>query len=209
MHRLPMGRDMNSSLSRIRSTLALLLGLAGLFTPGLAAQEHAPLPESLTTARTIHLINDSGDLKAYDVFFKELSKWGRFGVVQSREAADLVAVLTSSATYSLTIGTATAATTAGVTTSRQRDFRAQHISTSQDLRGKDSRAGMVGFNREVDRQRPCPVKACREPEEARSQGQVRSFGHVSERLLVSAGRSTSLVATRSPVTTLPRAAAEC
>jgi hypothetical protein len=34
------------------------------------AQEHAPLPDSLVSAETVYLVNDSGDLKAYDTFLR-------------------------------------------------------------------------------------------------------------------------------------------
>ena len=98
------------------SRLLLTVGAILLSGAGVSVQEHAPLPENLVSARTIYLINDSGDLKAYDTFFKELNKWGRFKVVTSREAADVVAVLTSTATYALTIGTATAVSSGTVTT---------------------------------------------------------------------------------------------
>jgi hypothetical protein len=81
---------MRNNLARIA-----LVGTVSLFAPGLAAQDHAPLPERLIAARTIYLINDSGDLKAYDAFFRELTKWRRFKVVASRDTVDVVAVLTS------------------------------------------------------------------------------------------------------------------
>lgn len=91
-------------------TVAIVEGSAGLY-----GQDHAPLPANLVAARTIYLINDSGDRKAYDTFHREPTEWGRFKVVTSRDAADVVAVLTSSATYALTIGSATAVTS-GTTT---------------------------------------------------------------------------------------------
>lgn len=50
----------------------------------LFAQRHAPLPEKLISAQRIYLINDSGDLKAYDKFFSELKKWGRFTIGSRR-----------------------------------------------------------------------------------------------------------------------------
>ena len=97
-------------MSRLR-----LLAVVLLLTTGLSAQEHAPLPDTLVSANTVYLINDSGDLKAYDAFYKQLTKWGRLKVVSSRDAADVVAVLTSSASYTLAIGTGTAVTSGNVT----------------------------------------------------------------------------------------------
>lgn len=96
-------------------TLALaLFAVIGRLDAG--AQEHAPVPEILLAARNVYLINDSGDLKAYDAFFKELKKWARLTVVSSRETADIVAVLTSNAGYSVSMGTATSVDVGSVTT---------------------------------------------------------------------------------------------
>jgi hypothetical protein len=102
---------METSFARIG-----VLSAAILLANGVSAQDHAPLSDKLVSARTVYLINDSEDVKAYDTFFRELKKWGRFKVVTSRETADVVAVLTSTATYALTIGTATATTSGNVTT---------------------------------------------------------------------------------------------
>lgn len=94
--------------------LSILLFI--LFRTGVFGQEHAPLAERLVAAKSVYLVNDSGDIKAYDRFYRELTKWGRFKVVTSRDTADIVAVLTSSATYALTVSTATAVSSDNVTT---------------------------------------------------------------------------------------------
>jgi hypothetical protein len=73
-----------------------------------AEEDHAPLPERLVTAKSAYLVNDSGDLKAYDNFYKELRKWNRFLVVPSRGDADVVMVLTSNSQYAISVVTATA-----------------------------------------------------------------------------------------------------
>ena len=85
------------------------------------AQEYAPLPEKLVEAKSVYLINESGDLKAYDRFFKELKTWNRFGVVAAREEADVIMVLSSKdrGGVSVATGSATASgnTATGSTTS--------------------------------------------------------------------------------------------
>lgn len=96
--------------------VAIMLAVSAAVPTARRGQEYVPLPVGLISAHTIYLINDSGDLKAYDNFYKELAKWGRFKVVTSRDEADIVAVLTTTSTYSLTLGTATGLTTGGVTT---------------------------------------------------------------------------------------------
>jgi len=80
----------------------------------LAAEDHAPLPEKLAKASAVYLVNDSGDLKAFDRFYQELRKWNRFRVVASRNDAEVVMVLTTVSNSQVTSGGA--ATTGGVTT---------------------------------------------------------------------------------------------
>jgi hypothetical protein len=91
-------------------SFALWLAIAA----SVAAIQKAPLPERLATAVKVYLVNDSGDLKAFDKFFEELSNWGRFAIVTTREQADVVVVLTSSAQYAYSISTATATAVGGV-----------------------------------------------------------------------------------------------
>ncbi|MAG70949.1 MAG: hypothetical protein QF634_12760 [Vicinamibacterales bacterium] len=73
--------------------------LVGVSVPGIS-QEQAPLPRHLREAQKIYLLNDSGDLKAGDHLYTKLTEWGRFAVVDSREGADVVAVLTQRPDYS-------------------------------------------------------------------------------------------------------------
>ena len=102
---------------RSRNGIALVLALlATVSGPSARAQDYAPVPEKLLAARNVYLVNDSGDLKAYDAFFKELKKWARLTVVSSREGADVVAVLTSNAEYSISVGTATSVNVSNSTT---------------------------------------------------------------------------------------------
>jgi hypothetical protein len=67
----------------------------------------APLPEKLKTAKTILLVNDTGDLPVFDRFYSEIKKWDRFAIVDSREKADLVALLTSDVSRTVTVYSAT------------------------------------------------------------------------------------------------------
>jgi len=67
------------------------------------ADTKAPVPEKIRSAKTIFLINDTGDLPVYDRFYSELKKWGRFEIVETREKADLVFLLTSDVSRTVTI----------------------------------------------------------------------------------------------------------
>ena len=69
---------------------------AVLLMPSLAfaGPKHAPLPEELTTAKTIYIVNQSGDQDVVDGAYAAFSEWGRFTVAKSRETADVVAIFT-------------------------------------------------------------------------------------------------------------------
>lgn len=89
----------------------LAFALAALAATGIrsvAAQDHAPLPERLQTAKVAYLLNDSGDIKAFDGFFRELKEWSRFSVVTSPASADVAMVLTTDARYGASVTTGTA-----------------------------------------------------------------------------------------------------
>jgi hypothetical protein len=90
--------------------------LAGcLILSATVGAQHAPLPDALVAAKSIFLINDSSDLKAYDAFFAELTKWKHFAIVMSRDKADIIALLTTNAAYAVTVGSGSASTIGGTT----------------------------------------------------------------------------------------------
>ena len=72
-------------------------GLLGLFFLGSLAlpqsKGYAPLPDKVTAAKTIFIINESGVSKLGDEVYKELSKWNRWQVVTDKEKADLIFVI--------------------------------------------------------------------------------------------------------------------
>ena len=60
----------------------------------LTAQPRA-LPEAVITAHTIFLVNDTGFPEMQYTAVLELTKWGHFGIAESREKADLVLSLST------------------------------------------------------------------------------------------------------------------
>jgi len=82
--------------------IRVLLG-SGLLLVALALAKtpHAPLSPELMGAKTIFIENDSGNAAATDKCYDELSKWGRFKIVGSRDQADVVFQIT---THSETTG---------------------------------------------------------------------------------------------------------
>lgn len=65
--------------------VALLVFSAACF----AKERHAPLPTQLVTAKTVYIENQ-GSAKIADKLYEELRSWGRFQLVDSPEAADVV-----------------------------------------------------------------------------------------------------------------------
>jgi hypothetical protein len=86
--------------------LAFVLAFGG--TALARPPEYPLLPERLTTAKTVYVVNESGDVKAYDTFYRELKKWNRFEIVSTRVKADLVMTLITTQHGAVTSGTATA-----------------------------------------------------------------------------------------------------
>jgi hypothetical protein len=98
---------MPSRLDAIRCVAPLALSVTMASGALSAAQDHAPLPERLVTARTVYLVNDSGDLKVFDKFYQEVKEWNHFAVVTSRDDAEIVMVLTSNPGYVVSVVTGT------------------------------------------------------------------------------------------------------
>ncbi len=59
------------------------------------AAQPANLPEAVTNAHTVFLVNQTGFAELQYTAVLELNKWGHFEIVESREKADLVLSLTS------------------------------------------------------------------------------------------------------------------
>ena len=53
----------------------------------------APLPAVVTNAQKIFLTNGGGSDLAYDAFYAEMKKWGKYQIVGSPEEADLIVEL--------------------------------------------------------------------------------------------------------------------
>jgi hypothetical protein len=85
----------------LRRLLLSLLLLAFLISPLLsnASDKHrkdvpeAPLPASIVSAKKIFLTNAGGSPLAYDEFYAQMKAWGRFEIVGSPSAADVVVEL--------------------------------------------------------------------------------------------------------------------
>lgn len=65
----------------------LITALVFCGTTNLYAQ--APIPKALMEAKTAYLVNDGAAQDMMDDLAKELTKWGRFTLVDSAEASDV------------------------------------------------------------------------------------------------------------------------
>ena len=75
------------------NSILLLFVILGLIHTLLAQQ--APLPPKLTSAKTAAVINDGTWAKAYRKFYRALRKWNRFHLIENKEQADIVIVLSN------------------------------------------------------------------------------------------------------------------
>ncbi len=83
--------------------LVLLAFQSGAFA---GSDKYAPLPERITGARTVFLLNETGISRFGDDLYQELRKWNRWQVVGDREKAELMLVLSQRDTVQGVITTA-------------------------------------------------------------------------------------------------------
>jgi hypothetical protein len=53
----------------------------------------APLPQVILTAHTVFLSNGGGSDLAFDAFYSEMKKWGKYQIVGSPDDAELIVEL--------------------------------------------------------------------------------------------------------------------
>lgn len=58
-------------------------------------KKHLPLPAQVIDAKTVYIDNQSGVAALGDRAYQELQKWGRFQIVQDRQHADLILLLSA------------------------------------------------------------------------------------------------------------------
>ena len=75
--------------------LMLTLLLASICLTGLAKDRHLPLPPQVMNAKTVYIDNQSGLAVLGDRAYQEINEWGRLQVVQDRNQADLIFLLSS------------------------------------------------------------------------------------------------------------------
>jgi hypothetical protein len=81
----------NDRSSRVSLLFVILLSVCAL---PVSAQP-AILPEAVTSARNVFVVNETGFPELQYTAVLELNKWGHFEIAESREKADLVLALSS------------------------------------------------------------------------------------------------------------------
>jgi hypothetical protein len=81
-------------------TTALLIGgLSWVLLPAAAQAKRrkdvpiAPLPSIIVNAQKVFLTNGGGSNLAYDAFYSEMKKWGKYQIVGTPDDADLIVEL--------------------------------------------------------------------------------------------------------------------
>ena len=70
----------------ITAALAFVLVMAPIH----AKDKHAPLPASVMAAKTVYIDNQTGHTEITDRAQDELTKWGRFKILEDAKDADLI-----------------------------------------------------------------------------------------------------------------------
>lgn len=94
--------------------VVLLLLVSVAFAQSAKNGDSPPIPKVLKNAYTVFLIN-AGDPPLLQQAYSELKKWGRFKVVGDAEEADLVLILETVETGSVTLGSDQTTTTSSTT----------------------------------------------------------------------------------------------
>jgi hypothetical protein len=84
---------MKLSRASLAISLSMILSVA---VP--AKDKYAPLPEKITKAQRVFILNRSGEPEIGDIAYRELRKWGRYSITQKMEDADLVFALSAAQT---------------------------------------------------------------------------------------------------------------
>jgi hypothetical protein len=82
-------------VKRANFVSAVAIALVVLPTVSQAKKNHLPLAPQVLSAKTIYVDNQSGIAKLGDRAYEQLTKWGRFEVVQNRRQADLILLLSA------------------------------------------------------------------------------------------------------------------
>ena len=97
---------------RIIISLLSAVCILSFSSSALAKTKHAPLPQQILQAKTVYIDNQSGLAYIGDRAYDEVSKWGRFKIVNPAKDADVVFLL-SAAEYASGYRTDTDSTTRG------------------------------------------------------------------------------------------------
>lgn len=85
---------MNTKLIWLRSLGLSVVALVVLSVPSFAARKDAPIPVQLAAAKSVYLINQSGDDSVLSTATDEFAKWGRFKFANVKDDADAVVIFT-------------------------------------------------------------------------------------------------------------------
>lgn len=78
-----------------RAAVVFLLAVASIVVATSIEGQPAPVPETVLSAHTVFIENETGFAELQYIAVLELNKWGQFQLADSREKADLVLVLSS------------------------------------------------------------------------------------------------------------------
>jgi hypothetical protein len=78
-----------------RAAVVFLFAVASIIGATSIEGQPAPVPETVLSAHTVFIENETGFAELQYIAVLELNKWGQFQLADSREKADLVLVLSS------------------------------------------------------------------------------------------------------------------
>ena len=90
---MPRQADMVKRYSSSASRL-VFVALSLFCVRALAFSNQPPLPDEVLSAKSIYIVNETGNQNVLNAAYNRFAKWGRFTVAPSKDDADLVIVFT-------------------------------------------------------------------------------------------------------------------
>src|SRR2546426_12007280 len=81
------------NMRKIGVVLCLFISLYAVAGKRRKDIQPAPLPSVIVNAKNVFLTNGGGSDLAYDAFYSEIKKWGKYEIVGSPDEADLIVEL--------------------------------------------------------------------------------------------------------------------
>jgi hypothetical protein len=141
-------------MRKLAALLCVFISIAAVGGKSRKDVPTAPLPSAVVNAKKIFMSNGGGSDLAYDAFYSEIKKWGRFEIVGSPDEADLIVELAFRVDHGGTrVWSSTNTYTGATHVHSSQIVDPQFVLTIYDARSKNSLWSTVDHGRLARRQK--------------------------------------------------------